>query len=495
VKFPKLKLKKFNLPGPLQKIAASTVGGIFLALSFPPFNLTILSFFFGFALILFASKDEPVYSLPAVVFFYGSLCIWIYSFGFFAYIAFLIAIAMITYSLIFLLRQILDFVNYPLLVFPFFVVIMELLSELIPVAGFPWLPLGLPFAQYKMFSGLISIIGIHGMSFLAVFITLLFYKIFKSDDKTTYIKFFVGVVSILILTNILNVGEGKANSVTSIQPGKLNNPTLRTLTILSTLDKSDILVLPESAIREFPYGDLEKSMKEKLNPGGVGVANLSITDKSSVKRKTRFAQIAKKEHQFNVNLTIFEGKKKLEYKTKLVPFGEYVPGEFFIGWLPIFDEIYPRFSNSKTPVKGSIDKVSTSICYEVAFSNYVSNRISNKNVAHLVTTNNTSYEVGGIANIKQQLTHSRARAIENGITVVQSAIGGESAIIAPTGEVKKSFKKGKIGFLAGQTYGKRHFIGLKGTVYSYIYKYQLIAYLLGLTVVLFIRKRTGNGRI
>lgn len=484
-------MAKYKVPNSLQHIVASICAGVFFSLSFPPFNLGLL-YIFGIALFVYLIKDNVYHIVPGIIVFYGILCVWLYSFGIVAYVCFLIAILLITLSLLFIFNQFVELFGNPLLLFPFFIVLVELIAEHIPVVGFPWLPFGLPYANNKIFAGLISVVGIHGMTFL----TFLFaYFIYLASSKNFMFLGYVLLVSILLVSfsTFLNVHTKSNYSVTTIQPGKLNNPTERTLTVLSTLKKSDILVTPESGIMEYSYDQLIDKITNKINDNGVAVVNLSITDKSPVKIKTRFSQIAKKEHQFNVNFTFYKNKSKLEYKMKMVPFGEYVPGELFIGWMPVFDQIYPRYSKAAEPVKGSISRISSSICYEVAFSNYIASKIEKNNIAHAVTTNNTSYNIAGIANIKQQLTHSKARAIENGITVIQSSLGGESAIIAPNGEVVTSLEKGKVGYLSGETQGKIHFMGLNRTIFSYFYKYQLIAYFVGFVMLLFFQKKLKHG--
>jgi apolipoprotein N-acyltransferase len=122
-------------------------------------------------------------------------------------------------------------------------------------------------------------------------------------------------------------------------------------------------------------------------------------------------------------------------KTHLVPFGEYIPGRRWLGWIPMLDQI-PRDAVAGTRPGlfevpgGSIAPV---ISYEGDFGTLVRRRIALGGRLLVVATNTSTWGTSWAS--AQHLAFSRVRAVENGVSVVHAALSGISGFVPPDGEV------------------------------------------------------------
>jgi apolipoprotein N-acyltransferase len=122
-------------------------------------------------------------------------------------------------------------------------------------------------------------------------------------------------------------------------------------------------------------------------------------------------------------------------KRRLVPFGEFVPFGSVLGRLiPATREGVPY---DKVPGERLepllIDgvRVGTLICWESAYPGDARQLTRDGAGVLLVMTNNASFGTG--AGPRQALAAGQLRAVETGRTIVQAAVTGISAVIAPTG--------------------------------------------------------------
>jgi len=121
-----------------------------------------------------------------------------------------------------------------------------------------------------------------------------------------------------------------------------------------------------------------------------------------------------------------------------VPFGEYVPfrsqlSELKIGRL----DMIPRdmIAGTRTrPLDIAGSRVADLICFDVAFDDSVTAQIENGGQMVTVQTSNATFT--GTAQLQQQFTISRARAMETGRTVVVASTNGISGVIGPDGTVR-----------------------------------------------------------
>jgi|APSaa5957512535_1039671.scaffolds.fasta_scaffold35720_2 apolipoprotein N-acyltransferase len=148
------------------------------------------------------------------------------------------------------------------------------------------------------------------------------------------------------------------------------------------------------------------------------------------------------------------------HKYKLLPFGEYTPGEkYFVGLKQFFgipmSSFQPGSQQQEIFVSDKI-KASSYICYEDMFPDYVRNQARGANL--LVTVSDDSW-FGDSFGPYQHLNIARVRAAELGRYFVRATNTGVSAIIDERGNVtNKSGKlfttkivKGKVKLMHGTT--------------------------------------------
>jgi apolipoprotein N-acyltransferase len=122
-------------------------------------------------------------------------------------------------------------------------------------------------------------------------------------------------------------------------------------------------------------------------------------------------------------------------KRRLVPFGEYVPWASLMGrLLPVTREGVPADKlpgRTLEPMVVDGVRVGTIICWESAYPEDARTLAREGAQLLLVSTNNASFGEGPAS--EQHLASSQLRAVEEGRTLVQAAVSGISAVIAPDG--------------------------------------------------------------
>ncbi|HWL64899.1 MAG TPA: apolipoprotein N-acyltransferase, partial [Actinomycetota bacterium] len=125
-------------------------------------------------------------------------------------------------------------------------------------------------------------------------------------------------------------------------------------------------------------------------------------------------------------------------KTHLVPFGEYVPGRRFLGWIPMLQQVQGDAVAGNEPKVFNLDQgpVAPVISFEGDFGSLVRDRIGDAGGRLLVVATNTSTWEDSWASA-QHVAFSKLRAAENGVWVIHAALSGISAFVAPDGTVVK----------------------------------------------------------
>ena len=145
---------------------------------------------------------------------------------------------------------------------------------------------------------------------------------------------------------------------------------------------------------------------------------------------------------------IYSSKYTETYKKKhLVPFGEYIPFfERLRGIIKFFDLPMSNVSKGSNNQKNlnilNNVKVSTPICFDIAFSNTI--RKMNKSSLLMINISNDTW-FGNSIGPYQHLNLARIRSIENNRWTIRSTNDGISAIISNNGTIvnylEKSFPK------------------------------------------------------
>jgi apolipoprotein N-acyltransferase len=124
-------------------------------------------------------------------------------------------------------------------------------------------------------------------------------------------------------------------------------------------------------------------------------------------------------------------------KIHLVPFGEYVPFRSLFGWVDQLRAV-PRDLTPGTAIAlFDVDgvKVGTPICFENTFPDLFRRFVKAGAGVVVVTTNDSAYARSPAS--REHVIMSQIRAVETGRWVVQAALSGISAVVAPDGQVVK----------------------------------------------------------
>lgn len=141
------------------------------------------------------------------------------------------------------------------------------------------------------------------------------------------------------------------------------------------------------------------------------------------------------ERYYNSIVALGQGSG-ISYKTRLVPFGEYVPLESLLrGMIEFFDLptsiIHPGPSYENGLLAGEYT-IAPSICYEVVYPDLVAERAVNSHV--LLTVSNDAWFGRSIGPV-QHFQMAQMRALETGRYMVRSTNNGLSGIIDPKGRI------------------------------------------------------------
>ena len=153
---------------------------------------------------------------------------------------------------------------------------------------------------------------------------------------------------------------------------------------------------------------------------------------------------------YNSMLTVGDGQGQYN-KTRLVPFGEYVPLETLIrGLNNFFDLPMSSFSlgaKHQSPLLAKQHNIATAICYEIAYPNLVAKNV--RNTSLILTVSNDAWFGNSIAP-QQHMQMARMRAIENAKPMMRATNNGITALVDHQGKVYKQLPQFNKGVLSGQ---------------------------------------------
>ena len=153
---------------------------------------------------------------------------------------------------------------------------------------------------------------------------------------------------------------------------------------------------------------------------------------------------------YNSMLTVGDGSGQYD-KTRLVPFGEYVPFEALIrGLNNFFDLPMSSFSlgaKHQSPLMAKQQKIATAICYEITYPNLVAKNVRNTSV--ILTVSNDAWFGNSIAP-QQHMQMARMRTIENAKPMMRGTNNGITALIDHQGKIYQQLPQFDKGVLSGQ---------------------------------------------
>ncbi len=343
-----------------------------------------------------------------------------------------------------------------LFVLPAAWVIMEWLRSWL-FSGFPWLLLGYSQLDAPL-SGFAPLAGVYGVSWAAAFsASLLVYLALSQDQHKSLIMGLTlaalwlggGALSFVKWSNPLGdpievaLVQGNIAQEMKFAHDHKDDITQRYLEMSKKHLSAELIVWPETAIPDFYHRsipiieDIRKLAKENNTDFVVGIA---YKDED--------------ENQYNAAVLIDNEltTDRFYYKQHLVPFGEYMPFRRYLEVMLDFIKIpFSDFTagNAYQPLFSVAGQhvVSTSICYEDAFSWLV--RQHAKHSSFLINISNDGWFGDSIA-ASQHLQIARMRALETGRFLLRSTNTGISAIINSEGEIVQQSNTFEPSVLHGQ---------------------------------------------
>lgn len=311
-------------------------------------------------------------------------------------------------------------------------------------SGFPWLFIGYSQTNSPL-KGYAPILSVYGVSLATVLSGALLVNglimLRKKQRLASYLNFFV-FVTLWVLGGLLlwipwTKPEGQPFQVSLIQaniPQQLKwQPEQVIPTLLQYRDLSEthwdsqVIIWPEAAIPA-PLEDVMGFVDEMSDTAKLHHAQLIAGIPIKNVHNNRY---------FNAVISIGQNGVGYYLKHRLVPFGEFIPFEKWLGRL--FDLLNVPMSDF-TPDQGFSEplvlqnniKMLTFICYEIAYPEQVLHTL--KEAGLLLTVTNDAWFGHSIAQA-QHLQMAQMRAIETGRPVLFASNNGITAIISQGGRL------------------------------------------------------------
>ena len=202
---------------------------------------------------------------------------------------------------------------------------------------------------------------------------------------------------------------------------------------------TDIIVWPEAAVPAIPqrvnqFLD-EINLQAKVNRSAL-LTGIPTYDPDN-------------QRYYNSVLALGTAKGKYD-KTRLVPFGEYVPMESLLrGLIRFFDLPMSAFSlgADKQPLLDAGEvKVATAICYEIVYPDLVAAMA--REATALLTVSNDAWFGNSFAP-QQHMQMAQMRALENAKPMMRATSTGVTALVNHRGEITATIEQFRAGVLTG----------------------------------------------
>ena len=303
--------------------------------------------------------------------------------------------------------------------------------------GFPWLISGTMLAD-TFIDGYTPIIGAQGNSFFLILLSVLVYKLYENiTENRSPLLFSLFVLLILMPSYFLKSVEWTSAEneidVTLYQP----NLTLEDKWSQYGISKSQGMM--EKAIEDASEGDLivfpETALILSENDNKTFM-NL-VRSKSFEKNITLITGIIEREDDYKIRnrLQTLGAMEDVYDKIKLVPFGEFIPLEKYLGsFLDIIglNLINTLPGEAVKSIKTGKLRISPSICYEIAFDELIRKTAKDSNI--LLTVSNDTWFGRSIGPI-QHLEIAQNRALEHKKPLIRSTNSGITAFVSKNGEI------------------------------------------------------------
>lgn len=329
------------------------------------------------------------------------------------------------------------------------------------MAGFPWEFLGCSQYQNLAFIQIADLFGVYGVSFWIVFSNACVWMIFgffsfkNARAKTISRARAAGALGLLFAASaaVFSYGKWRMISVDALMASapkktvafvqgnipqeKKWDPNFSSQIIQKYLDLSlsvqdrepDLVVWPETAT---PFYFLQERRRTPKLLAGLAGMDADFVIGSPQGRRTA----AGVEYLNSAYLLSGKGKVFGRYdKSRLVPYGEYIPLKRF---MPFLGKIVAQAGDFVPgPVGRTLEwkesRVGIQICYEIIFPD-ISRLMAQNGAGLLINITNDAW-FGKTSAARQHFSMAVLRAVENRRAVVRAANTGISAFIDPVGRI------------------------------------------------------------
>jgi len=439
------------------RILLCVLSAVLLIFSFPNFDLSIFAWI-AFVPLFFAIRDRKASSafllgfITGLIFYLVSIY-WLANVTWLGFILLSLYLALYLGVFVFFIRYTLSEIRYPLIIIPAIWVALEYLRATL-FTGIGWSLLG--YSQYKNLAiiQIADITGTYGISFLIIMVNFIVYEsilriIRKPKKYLTIYDARYTIYALVILSLALSYGYLKLGKESSGNPMKIsiiqgNIPQERKwdityesfifdrysiLTRVASSDEPDLIIWPETA---FPgYFESDEKLTKRIKKLADDVKTPILFGTVTIR------PIKNKEGVINTAVLLDKrGEEIKRYdKLHLVPFGEYVP---FEKWLGFVHELAPFPIAGFAPgneytVFNLSNRFSVLICFEDIFPGLV-RRFVQEGALFLVNITNDAWFKKSAAPY-QHAQASVFRAVENRVNVIRAANTGLSCFIDPKGRI------------------------------------------------------------
>lgn len=431
-------------------------GGLILVLAFAPFELRPIAWVSPMVLFWLSLQPMSFWQRVRLAYVYGLGVFaggahWVYvSIHVYSFTPAPIAVLMVALFVVFLAILFIPFgvitalfkrqsdLLKLLVIFPAAWFLTEWLREWIILGGFPWLQLGHTQLETPL-ANLAPVVGSLGVSWLVALGAGALIAIVVTQLQWKVLALAIGlgtfVAGYALQSKQWTQPEGDPIYVSLVQPNvaqeKKWKPEFRNEHIQRQIDltsqawNSHLIIWPETGLPDY----FQQSMDDVIRP----LQQVAKEAQSEI-LMGGFHHDQQTNKTYNAIMRIGESLD-VYGKSRLVPFGEYIPMLDYIRWMESFIRLpydsVDRWQGAKTMQVAGIP-MRLSICYEDAYGSEMTQGLPEAKM--LVNLTNDGWFTGSIE-VEQHAEIARWRAIETGRYLLRATNLGPSEIISPKGFV------------------------------------------------------------
>ncbi len=311
---------------------------------------------------------------------------------------------------------------------------------------FPWGVLSAALAFNDESLGVARLLGAFGLSWLTALCAASLVGIWRASPRVFVTLFTTCWLLIAFSGVVMPAGATKRTARVAVVQGALSRATsdaarLDTyieLTRQAAKEGAHLIVWPESAVRYRIDGHPRYRMR---------LENLAAGLRADLLLESITTAPLGGVYNSAVLVRASGGVTTVAPKQHLVPFGEYLPGRWFLRDLPALAASSGDFKWGKRlrlhPSR--VGKIGSLVCYEAVFADQV-RTLARAGAELLANPTNDSW-FGWTCGPKQHLAHGLLRSAETGLPLLRAANTGISAIVGGDGRLLQSLGLGRRGLL------------------------------------------------